>query len=478
VSRPPARHQKPSPRSPARVALYDGPYDEALYGEAAYDSNPYDGRDDEGPYAETSFGDARYAEPRHADPYAEPRYASPYAEAPYGGVRYAEAPYDGVRYAEAPYGGVRYAEAPYDDVRYLDPRYDAGAYGEAPYDEALHNEGPYAQAAYDQDRYDQAPFAQATYDQGLHHDGHDGGVSDRRTPPPSRRGAHRHARPSRMRRRPVKIAAAMAGSTLLVAGAAPVAAHFWHRPATHPTALDQENPASTPGAALGAGPRIPGQPGAPENTLAQWAQVPIGKHAAAQVSAARRAVRRATPQPSHSPQPKPSPKATESSAYQNPLRAVSDLELERVDMGVDFGGAGPVYALGDGVITNATGDSSGWPGGGWITYQLTDGPDAGLVVYVAEDVKPTVEVGQKVTSSTVIANMFNGGDGIETGWATSDSSTAESQMAAAGGISGGGPFPTMVGLSFDAVLESVGVPAAPNANESGNGLLPAGYPPT
>src|SRR5580704_13312204 len=458
VSRPPARHQKPSPQSPARVALYDGPHDEALYGEAAYDSNPYDGRYDEGPSAEPSLDDARYAEPRPAGPYAEPRYSAPYAEAPYGDFRYAEAPYGDVRYAEASYDDVRYAEASYDDVRYLAPRYDAGLCGEAPYDEALHNEGRPAQAASNQARYDQAPFAQATYDQGRHHDGHDRGVSDRR--------------------RPLKIAAAMAGSTLLVAGTAPVAAHFWHRPATHPTALDQENPASTPGAALGAGPRTPGQPAAPENTLAQWAQVPIGKHAAAQVSAAKRAVRRATPQPSHSPQPKPSPKATASSAYQNPLRAVSDLELERVDMGVDFGGAGPVYALGDGVITNATGDSSGWPGGGWITYQLTDGPDAGLVVYVAEDVKPTVEVGQKVTSSTVIANMFNGGDGIETGWATSDSSTAESQMAAAGGISGGGPFPTMVGLSFDAVLESVGVPAAPNANEAGNGLLPAGYPPT
>jgi hypothetical protein len=91
-------------------------------------------------------------------------------------------------------------------------------------------------------------------------------------------------------------------------------------------------------------------------------------------------------------------------------------------------------------------------------------------------VTPTVQVGQKVTSSTVIANMFNGGDGIETGWATSDGSTAESQMAAAGGIGGNGPFPTVVGLSFEAVLESVGVPAAPNASEPGNGLLPAGYP--
>src|ERR1700729_1012107 len=362
VSRPPARHQKPSPQSPARVALYDGPHDEALYGEAAYDSNPYDGRYDEGPYAETSFDDARYTEPRHAGPYAEPRYAAPYAEAPYGDFRYAEASYGDVRYAEAPYGDFRYAEASYDDVRYLDPRYDAGLCGEVPYDEALHNDGRPAQAASDQARYDQAPFAQATYDQGLHHDGHDRGVSDRRRPPPNRRGAHRHARPSRMRRKPVKIAAAMAGSTLLVAGAAPVAAHFWHRPATHPTALDQENPASTPGAALGAGPRIPGQPTAPENTLAQWATA------------------QPSPSPQPKPSPKPSPKATASSAYQNPLRAVSDLELERVDMGVDFGGAGPVYALGDGVITNATGDSSGWPGGGWITYQLTDGPDAGLVV--------------------------------------------------------------------------------------------------
>jgi hypothetical protein len=152
------------------------------------------------------------------------------------------------------------------------------------------------------------------------------------------------------------------------------------------------------------------------------------------------------------------------SVYRNPLRAVSGLVMERVDQGVDFGGAGPVYALGDGVITNAIADSAGWPGGGWITYRLTDGPDTGLMVYVAEDVTPAVQVGQAVTSSTVIANMFNGGAGIETGWATSDGSTAESQTPAAGGINGNGPFPTIVGLNFEAVLESLGVPAAPNAS--------------
>ena len=162
--------------------------------------------------------------------------------------------------------------------------------------------------------------------------------------------------------------------------------------------------------------------------------------------------------------------------YQNPFRDVSGLVPERIDMGVDFGGSGPVYALGDGVVTNATGSSGGWPGGGWITYKLTDGPDAGLMVYVAEDVTPAVGVGAHVTSSTVIGNMFNGGDGIETGWAMPDGTSAESQLATAGGISGGGPFPTMVGVNFDQLLVALGVPAAPNLGQSAYGVLPSGYP--
>jgi hypothetical protein len=145
-------------------------------------------------------------------------------------------------------------------------------------------------------------------------------------------------------------------------------------------------------------------------------------------------------------------------------------------MGVDFGGSGPVYAIGDAVITNAQGDNGGWPGGGWITYRLTSGPADGLSVYVAEDVTPTVTVGQDVNSSTQIATMYNGGAGIETGWAMPDGSSAESQLAAAGGISGGGPFPTEVGLNFEELLESLGVPAANNRADSPFGLLPPGYP--
>jgi hypothetical protein len=145
-------------------------------------------------------------------------------------------------------------------------------------------------------------------------------------------------------------------------------------------------------------------------------------------------------------------------------------------MGADFGGSGPVYALGDAVITNATGSSAGWPGGGWITYRLTDGPASGLMVYVAEDVTPTVQVGQHVSSSTVIANMYSGGDGIETGWAMPDGASAESQLPAAGGIGGGGPFPTMIGLNFEELLQSLGVPAGNNRTQPANGLLPPGYP--
>lgn len=149
---------------------------------------------------------------------------------------------------------------------------------------------------------------------------------------------------------------------------------------------------------------------------------------------------------------------------------------ERIDQGVDFAGSGPIYAIGDGVVTNATGTSGGWPGGGWITYRLTNGPAAGLTVYVAEDVRPTVSVGQVVTPDTVIGDMFAGGDGIETGWSMASGLTAESQLPEAGGISGAGPFPTRVGINFDQLLQWLGVPAANNSQNFGYGLLPTQYP--
>jgi hypothetical protein len=161
--------------------------------------------------------------------------------------------------------------------------------------------------------------------------------------------------------------------------------------------------------------------------------------------------------------------------YLNPLRDVSALVPERIDQGVDFSGSGPVFALGDGVVLSASADYPGWEGG-WVTYQLSDGPEAGLVVYTAEDVTPTVQVGEHVTPYTVIGNMYEGGGGIETGWAQASGLNAESQMLEAGGIGGGGPFPTTIGLNFDELLISLGVTPAPNRYQIASGLLPSNYP--
>ena len=191
-----------------------------------------------------------------------------------------------------------------------------------------------------------------------------------------------------------------------------------------------------------------------------------------------------SPTPSHpaasgSVGSKPAPDHTAAQAaalYKNPFRHITGMIPERIDQGVDFGGTGPIYALGDAVITQATATNYGWPGGGWITYRLTSGPGKGLMVFVAEYIRPTVSAGQHVTADTVIADMYRGGGGIETGWAMANGFTAESQLSEAGGISGSGPFPTKVGLNFEELLQALGVPPGNNFGDSPAGLLPSRFP--
>ena len=277
----------------------------------------------------------------------------------------------------------------------------------------------------------------------------------------SRRSA-RHRKPSRSaphsavshprrstptRRRPALVAVAAILSPALLVSAWFAAAHL-RQLGSHPAALSQAD-------VLG-----PSAAGANPGPADQRAAL-LGSRVSQQPRIVKIAVAR--------------PKGQAPAVYVNPLRAVAGLVPERIDEGVDFAGTGPVYALGDAVVTNA-GENSGWPGGGWITYRLTDGPDAGLMVYLAEDVTATVQIGQRVTPTTVIANMFNGGDGIETGWAQPTGVSAESELPEAGGIAGGGPFPTRIGVNFDQVLQLLGVPAAPNATQAPFGLLPANYP--
>ena len=258
-----------------------------------------------------------------------------------------------------------------------------------------------------------------------------------------------------MQNKPVRIAAAVAGSALVVTAAWPAATHLLQ--ASHSSGVDQADALGFPGPARH---QTPTSQKTSRGAHASKAPEIIGIGVATSPGRHRKAGQATSVSP----------------AYKNPLRAVSGLVPERVDEGVDFSGTGAVYALGDAVITNASATNYGWPGGGWITYQLTDGPDAGLTVYLAEDVTPTVQVGQHVSAGTVIANMWNGGDGIETGWAMQNGDSAESQLPAAGGIGGYGPFPTKIGLSFEDVLVSLGAPQAPNRGQAASGLLPGDYP--
>jgi hypothetical protein len=286
---------------------------------------------------------------------------------------------------------------------------------------------------------------------------------------PSASARHRKRSPiaSALQHKPARIAATLAGSALIVSAGWQATAH-WPGETPSPARTDKADAlqAAGAGAQLGAGPSTAG-----------FSQLPDIPHAGSQRVLASQAKRTAARHPARRhKQHRSHPRAVAVPGYGNPFRSVSGLIPERVDMGADFGGTGPVYALGDAVITNATSGSGGWPGGGWITYRLTDGPGSGLVVYVAEDVTPTVQVGQQVSSSTVIANMFAGGDGIETGWAQPDGASAESQLPVAGGISGGGPFPTVIGANFEELLQSVGVPAGNNSGQTAYGQLPANYP--
>jgi hypothetical protein len=262
-----------------------------------------------------------------------------------------------------------------------------------------------------------------------------------------KRGAGRNASPARHRKpspianalqnHPGKTAAAVTGAVLIAAGA-PIATHWAGDVGVgQAAALSHGHDSELPGTS-------PSHPS--KSTSASSAASP----------------HRAQRQPA--------------AVYKNPLRDISGMIPERIDQGVDFEGSGPVYALGDAVITQATATNYGWPDGGWITYRLTDGPGKGLMVFVAEDVRPTVKAGQHVTADTVIAHMYDGGAGIETGWAMASGFTAESQLPEAGGISGSGPFPTKVGLNFEEQLQALGVPPANNFGDSPSGLLPSKYP--
>ncbi|HEV7525166.1 MAG TPA: hypothetical protein VGP92_09375 [Acidimicrobiia bacterium] len=179
---------------------------------------------------------------------------------------------------------------------------------------------------------------------------------------------------------------------------------------------------------------------------------------------------RSGPPISAPPTSSPPPPVSSPAGYANPLRAITALTPERIDQGVDYAGFGDLYAIGNGVVLNTVG--SGWPGGTFIAYQLSDGPARGLVVFAAEDIQPAVQVGQSVTTETVIGHMYAGPNGIEMGWA--DGSALPNTMARRYGQYDGSS-PTAFGANFSRLMQSVGAPGG-ILGGTPNGDLPPSWP--
>ena len=98
--------------------------------------------------------------------------------------------------------------------------------------------------------------------------------------------------------------------------------------------------------------------------------------------------------------------------------AISLSHFAGVDQGVDFNGAGPIPALGDGRVTDV-GSSTIIEGGSfpYVIYQLSNPPVNGSgYVYVAENFKPTVRRGKRIKLGDTIGEAAGSYPYIELGW--------------------------------------------------------------
>jgi len=114
--------------------------------------------------------------------------------------------------------------------------------------------------------------------------------------------------------------------------------------------------------------------------------------------------------------------ATKANPYASLIGSSGTLHFAGIDQGIDFTGAGPVYALDRGTITRVEKGGTGWPGqGALVVERLTSGPASGLSVYYAEDLSPAanIAVGNQIAKGDPIAYATGSGQapGIEVGFA-------------------------------------------------------------
>jgi hypothetical protein len=144
--------------------------------------------------------------------------------------------------------------------------------------------------------------------------------------------------------------------------------------------------------------------------------------------------------------------------YVNPLSTVADLQPKRIDEGVDYAGSGPLLALGSGVIRITS--EPGWPGNTFISLQLDKGQLAGRIIYYAENITPTVNVGQHVNAGDVVGILHDAYPYLEIGWAgggTMGGTLGDALARSNGGDREG--VSTAVGVNFNQLLVLLGAPS-------------------
>lgn len=155
-----------------------------------------------------------------------------------------------------------------------------------------------------------------------------------------------------------------------------------------------------------------------------------------------------------------------SNGYIDPLSKVTN--WERTDQGVDatLPVGAPIVAPGKVKILGV--EPNWYNGQPFLYYQLLDGPDAGKVQYIAEQITDLAPVGKVLNQGDTLATFAPSGTGIEMGWATKSGQTLA--MATTGYTEG---YATSAGKDFRTWLNSLGAGAGSGAGLSiGAGIDP------
>lgn len=135
------------------------------------------------------------------------------------------------------------------------------------------------------------------------------------------------------------------------------------------------------------------------------------------------------------------------------------ITVERLDMGADFVLGPPgsnIVAIGNGTLLGTS--EPGWPGpGGFMWYQLTDGPNQGAIIYYAEGIAPIGGIGPKLTMGQPIATVADQSSGVEFGYCDAGGNTLGAHEWTSQSVPDPQRAPTDQGLRFARFLQHLGV---------------------